>query len=117
MAEIDHLLRLKCKGIVSHDSLRVAEPHQDIVFYEIHYHLFCSPPRGYSLDPFCEVIYGGQDPLVLSRGVWLYLTDEVQLPLLEWSLHQYGVERERHHLPSSFIDLTLVTLHGFLVNI
>ena len=82
MAKIYHLLRFKCRGIVSHDVLRVAKPRQDIVFYEIHYHFLCSPPRGYSLDPFCEVICGSQDPLVLSRGVRHYLTNEVQPPFV-----------------------------------
>ena len=117
MEKFYHLLRFKCIGIFSHNSLRAAEPRQDIVFYEIHYHFFCSPLGGYGLDPLYEVISGSQNPLVLSGGVWIYLTDEVLPLLLEWSLHRYGVERERHHLPSSFKDLTLVTLCGFLVNI
>ena len=77
MEKIDHLSGFKCRGIVSHNSPQEAEPCQNIVLYEIHYHFFCIPPGGYSLDPLCEVISGSQNPLVLSGGVWLYLTDEV----------------------------------------
>ena len=77
MEKIDHLSGFKCRGVVGHNPPRAAEPCQNIVFYEIHYHFFCSPPGGYGLDPFCEVITGCQNPLVLFGGVWLYLADEV----------------------------------------
>ena len=77
MEKIDHLLGCKCRSIISHNSLREVEPRQDIVFYEIHYHFLCSPLGGYGFDPLCEVISGSQNPLVLSRRVWIYLTDEV----------------------------------------
>ena len=81
--KFNHGFGLEFLGIFCYKFSRVAEPGKGIGFQKVQKHFVSSIPSGHSLDPFGKVVNGSEDPLMLPTRGWVYLTFEIQSPLLK----------------------------------
>jgi hypothetical protein len=86
-AKINKLLRPKCSCIVSNDLPRTTKMGQNVIFKKFNNHSVSGLPTWYSLDPFGEEVSGSENPLMLARRWRVYLSNEIESPLLERSLN------------------------------
>jgi hypothetical protein len=66
LAKVDHSHRFESLGVIRDYFSGAVESRQNVVFQEVYYHRIYFPSGWNSLHPFSEVIYGSQDPFVLS---------------------------------------------------
>ena len=92
-AEGDHIFLLKVWSVVSDYFPRNSKPEQDMLFQKLHDHFFGSLSYGDDLDPFFEVVSGGEDPPILPWRMRISFFDKIYLPLMERGLNLNRIQR------------------------
>ena len=77
VAEIDHFLQLKRSSIVCDYLPGNPKSGQYVLRQELYDHCIGGSSSWHGLDPFGEVVGDSQDPFLLPRGRWVYLSDDV----------------------------------------